>query len=80
MKKMNLSDTDKVLLRKLAVIESVNDALKNICSVQHTRHRSLQGFLNNLITALIAYQTFEKKPLIKISPDLDINKPAIIAA
>ncbi len=27
MKKMNISDTDKILLRKRAVIESVNDEL-----------------------------------------------------
>jgi len=36
------------------------ERVENICSVQHTRHRSLQGFFNNAILALIAYQTFEK--------------------
>jgi len=80
MKKMNISDTDKILLRKRAVIESVNDELKNICSIQHTRHRSLQGFLNNAITALIAYQTFEKKPSIKINQDLKDLAPMLTAA
>lgn len=80
MKTMNLSDNDKILLRKRALIESVNDELKNICSIQHTRHRSLQGFLNNTITALIAYQTFEKKPSIKIAHDLDINKHLLCVA
>ncbi|KXK38683.1 MAG: transposase IS4 family protein, partial [Bacteroidetes bacterium OLB9] len=58
----------------------VNDELKNICSIQHTRHRSIQGFLNNMITALISYQTFEKKPSIKISHELDKNMPILIAA
>jgi hypothetical protein len=71
MKSMNLSDTDKILLRKRALIETVNDELKNICSIQHTRHRSLQGFLNNAISALIAYQSFDKKPSIKISHELN---------
>ena len=80
MKKMNLSDTDKILLRKRAVIESVNDELKNICALQHTRHRSIQGFLNNAISALIAYQTFDKKPSINISHELDSNKPLLFAA
>ncbi|KXK39157.1 MAG: transposase [Bacteroidetes bacterium OLB9] len=80
MKSMNLSDTDKILLRKRSVIESVNDELKNICSIQHTRHRSIQGFLNNMITALISYQTFEKKPSIKMSHELDKNMPILIAA
>ncbi len=79
-KKMNLSDTDKVLLRKRAVIESVNDELKNICSIQHTRHRSIQGFLNNAICAMIAYQSFEKKPSIKIEHELDDSMPMIPAA
>lgn len=80
MKKMNISDTDKILLRKRAVIESVNDELKNICSIQHTRHRSLQGFFNNSISALIAYQTFDKKPSIKISHELKENEMLLLAA
>lgn len=80
MKKMNLSDTDKILLRKRAVIESVNDELKNICSIQHTRHRSLQGFMNNLVSALIAYQTFDKKPSIKITQERDHNMPLLLVA
>jgi hypothetical protein len=80
MKKMNLSDTDKILLRKRALIETVNDELKNICSIQHTRHRSFQGFLNNAITALIAYQTFEKKPSIKISHELNDFVPMLAVA
>jgi len=49
-------------------------------SIQHTRHRSLQGFLNNAITALIAYQTFEKKPSIKINQDLKDLAPMLTAA
>lgn len=67
MKEMNLSDTDKVLIRKRALIETVNDELKNICCLQHTRHRAVQGFLNNLVTALIAYQFLDKKPTLKLS-------------
>lgn len=80
MKKMNISDTDKILLRKRAIIESVNDELKNICSIQHTRHRSIQGFLNNAISALIAYQSFEKKPSIKINHELDTALLLLAAA
>lgn len=80
MKKMNISDTDKILLRKRAVIESVNDELKNICSIQHTRHRSIQGFLNNAISALIAYQSFEKKPGINIKHEFNEIMPMLTAA
>ena len=37
---MNLTYTDKILLRKRALIETVNDERENICAIQHTRHRS----------------------------------------
>lgn len=46
---------DKVLLRKRAVIESVNNFLKNICQIEHTRHRSPINFLVNLVAGLCAY-------------------------
>lgn len=36
---------DKVLLKKRALIETVNDELKNICQIEHTRHRSLMILL-----------------------------------
>lgn len=80
MKSMNLSDTDKILLRKRAIIETVNDELKNICLIQHTRHRSLQGFLNNALSALIAYQSFDKKPSIKISHELNDRNQLLAVA
>ena len=55
---------DKLLLRKRALIESVNDELKNMCQIEHTRHRSFENFINNLISGLIAYSFFPKKPSI----------------
>lgn len=73
MKKENLSDTDKILLRKRALIESVNDELKNICSLEHTRHRSSKGFLMNVVTAILAYQFLPKKPSLNIQPYEDNN-------
>lgn len=66
MKKENLSQTDKILLRKRAIIESVNDELKNICKIQHTRHRSINNFLINLMAGLAAYCFFPKKPSLNI--------------
>jgi hypothetical protein len=36
---------DKILLRKRALIETVNDQLKNISQIEHTRHRSITGAL-----------------------------------
>jgi hypothetical protein len=68
MKDQNISDTDKILLRKRALVESVNDELKNICNIEHTRHRAMKGFLVNLVSALISYQFLPKKPSLNIQP------------
>lgn len=62
MKNVNLSDVDRILLRKRAIIECVNDELKNICKLQHTRHRSVNNFIINTMGALAAYSSFDKKP------------------
>ena len=56
---------DKILLRKRSVIETVNDELKNMCQIEHSRHRSFENFISNMIAALIAYSFFAKKPSIK---------------
>ncbi len=58
--------SDKILLRKRSVIETVNDELKNICQVEHSRHRSFGSFLSNIISGLIAYSFLPKKPQIKL--------------
>lgn len=57
---------DKLLLRKRAVIESVNDQLKNISQIEHTRHRSVWNFMANIVAALCAYALQPKKPSIKL--------------
>jgi hypothetical protein len=56
---------DKLMLRKRSLIETVNDQLKNICQVDHTRHRSVNGFIVNLLAGLIAYTHQPKKPSIR---------------
>lgn len=55
---------DKILLRKRSIIETINDELKNICQIEHSRHRSFTNFIANLISGLIAYSFFPKKPAI----------------
>ena len=59
---------DKLMLRKRAIID--NDQLKNICQIEHTRHRSFENFIGNLMAGLIAYNFFPKKP----SMNLEILK------
>ena len=56
---------DKILLRKRSVIETVNDELKTMCQIEHSRHRSFTNFLTNTLAAMIAYSFFPKKPAIK---------------
>jgi Transposase DDE domain len=53
---------DKLLLRKRVLIETINDQLKNISQIEHTRHRSVTGFMVNLLAGLVAYTYQPKKP------------------
>ena len=39
---------DKILLRKRSVIETINDELKNVAPLVHSRHRSVFNFVINL--------------------------------
>ena len=57
--------SDKILFRKRSVIETVNDELKNMCQIEHSRHRSFTNFLANIVAGLIAYSFLPKKPSIK---------------
>ena len=65
MKNSLMTMHDKIMLRKRSVIETVNDELKNMCQVEHSRHRSFVNFIVNLIAGLAAYSFFPKKPSIK---------------
>ena len=64
MKNRLMEMTDKLLLRKRAIIETINDQLKNISQIEHSRHRSVANFLVNLLAGLIAYMLQPKKPSI----------------
>ena len=39
-----MSVSDKLLLRKRAITETINDELKNIAQVEHSRHRCFDNF------------------------------------
>lgn len=67
MKNSFISAYDKLLLRKRAIIETINDELKNVCQIEHSRHRSFFGFLSNALAALAAYCFLPKKPSININ-------------
>ena len=65
MKNQLMSLRDKIMLRKRSIIETINDQLKNICMIEHSRHRSFHNFINNVLTGIIAYSFLPKKPTIK---------------
>ena len=65
MKNLLMGMREKILLRKRSVIETINDELKNICQIEHSRHRGQANFLMNLTSGIAAYCLFDKKPSIK---------------
>ncbi len=61
---------DKLLLRKRVLIETINDQLKNISQIDHTRHRSPANFLVNVLAGLLAYCHQPKKPSLQVTPEV----------
>jgi hypothetical protein len=69
---MHLSD--KLLVRKRAMIESILDQLRNISQIEHARHRSPVNCVVHVIAGLIAYSHQDKKP------GLHLDEYALLAA
>ncbi len=67
MKKRALSLWDRAMLSRRFIIETINDQLKNISQIEHSRHRSVHGFMLNMIAGLIAYQLKDSKPQLNIT-------------
>jgi hypothetical protein len=68
--------SDKLLLRKRSILETIVDQLKNISQIEHTRHRSLANFMVNLVAGLIAYCHQPKKPSLALDlPQLEALIP-----
>lgn len=76
MKNSLMSISDKVLLRKRAIIETINDEFKNMAQVEHSRHRLFHNFISNLMSGLAAYCFFPNKPMLQIEREID-NQLAI---
>jgi hypothetical protein len=71
MKNQLMTMTDRILLRRRAIIETIIDQLKNISQIEHSRHRSIPNFFVNVLCGLIAYCRRPSKP----SLGLDISLP-----
>jgi hypothetical protein len=67
MKNKLMKLTDKLILKRRGLIESVINKLKNDNQIEHHRHRSKWNFIVNLFSGLIAYMQDPHKPTLKIS-------------
>lgn len=74
MKNHRMHLSDKLLLRKRVIIESIIDQLKNSSQIEHSRHRSPTNFVVHLMAGLLAYSHQDKKP------GLHLDKRALLAA
>jgi transposase len=72
---------DKVLLRQRALIECVNDQLKNVSQIEHTRHHSPTNGIVNRIAAVVAYTFQPKKPRLDLStPERESRQQLLLTA
>jgi transposase len=62
MKPIQHSAFDDAILRKRSLVETVFDQLKNLCQIEHSRHRSINNFIVNLLGGIIAYCLMPLKP------------------
>jgi hypothetical protein len=76
MKNRLLLLSDKLLLRRRSILETITDQLKNISPIEHTRHRSLANLMVNVVAGLIAYCHQPKKPSLALGlPQLEALIP-----
>ena len=62
---------DKIMLRKRSMSETINDMLKNVAQIVHTRHRSISNFIVNLLAGMGAYAFYDTKPSINMEFVMD---------
>jgi hypothetical protein len=62
MKPVHHTPFDQTLLKRRSLIEAVFDELKNLCQIEHTRHRSHANFIVNLMSGIVAYCLMPNKP------------------
>ena len=71
MKNRLMDEYDKIRLRKRSIIETINDMLKNVAQIVHTRHRSVSNFIVNLLAGMAAYAFYDKKPSINMEFEME---------
>ena len=73
MKVKVLSIWDRAMLSRRFIIETINDQLKNISQIEHSRHRNINGLMLNIMGGLVAYSLKENKPKLNIT-DVEMNQ------
>ena len=58
--------------------EAVNDQLKNVCQIEHTRHRCPLHFVMHLLGGLIAYAKQPQKPSLNLEVPRN-DSPLVLA-
>jgi len=76
MKAKAMSLWDRAMLSKRFIIETINGQLKNISCIEHSRHRSVNGFMLNLLAGLVAYCLKKDKPSLIIT-DVELNSMVV---
>ena len=78
MKAKAMSLWHRTMLSRRFIIETINDQLKNISQVENSRHRSVHGFMLNMIEGFIAYQLKDNKPQLYLT-NSEFNAIAVMA-
>ena len=71
MKNRLMDEYDKIRLRKRSIIETINDMLKNVAQIVHTRHRIVSNFIVNLLAGMAAYAFYDTKPSINMEFEME---------
>ncbi len=71
MKKTLTRLSDWLLFRKRAIMKTINNELKNIAHVEHSKHRPFNNFIVNTFGKPAAYCCFPKKPSTAIEKTWD---------
>ena len=67
---------DKIMLRKRSIIETINDMLKNVAQIVHTRHRSIANFIVNRLSGIAVYAFYDTKPSINMEFEMGETEKA----
>ena len=63
--------TTKSCSVKEALSKPINDMLKNVAQIVHTRHRSVSNFIINLLAGMAAYAFYDTKPSINMEFEME---------